>query len=118
MRTRSRLIRTIMDDVRLGKERGHPGGACRVTSYCRRDRQPGCDDPVEPDPAKRTNTPRSIHWSVSILTVALGRHWECSAELIDLGICGLLHDVGKGPDPDDEVLDKAGAPFTVEEMRS
>jgi HD-GYP domain-containing protein (c-di-GMP phosphodiesterase class II) len=45
---------------------------------------------------------------VSILTVALGRHIGMDREeLIDLGMCGLLHDVGKVMVPD-EVLKKPG----------
>ena len=111
----SRLIRTIMDDVRLGKSVDTPAARAAVTE---------CVDSVIANPDAMTLLSRirekdeytSQHsLSVSILTVALGRQLGMQREeLIDLGICGLLHDVGKVLTPD-EVLTKPGR-LTVEEM--
>lgn len=105
----SRLIRTIMDDVRLGKSVDTPAARAAVTE---------CVDSVIANPDAMTLLSRirekdeytSQHsLSVSILTVALGRQLGMQREeLIDLGICGLLHDVGKVLTPD-EVLTKPGA---------
>jgi len=104
----SRLIRTIMDDVRLGKSVDTPAAREAVTE---------CVDNVIANQDAITLLTRirekdeytSQHsLSVSILTVALGRHIGLDREeLIDLGMCGLLHDVGKVMVPD-EVLKKPG----------
>jgi putative nucleotidyltransferase with HDIG domain len=104
----SRLIRTIMDDVRLGKSVDTPAAREAVTE---------CVDSVIANQdaialltrIREKDEYTSQHsLSVSILTVALGRHMGMDrAELIDLGLCGLLHDVGKVMIPD-EVLLKPG----------
>ena len=104
----SRLIRTIMDDVRLGKSVDTPAAREAVTE---------CVDSVIANQdaialltrIREKDEYTSQHsLSVSILTVALGRHMGMDRnELIDLGMCGLLHDVGKVMIPD-EVLLKPG----------
>lgn len=54
--------------------------------------------------------------NVCILAIAFGRHLGLNeAELHNLGLCGLLHDVGKMKVPS-EILDKPG-PLTPQEMR-
>jgi HD-GYP domain-containing protein (c-di-GMP phosphodiesterase class II) len=101
----SRLIRDIMDDVRLGKSVDTPAAREAVTE---------CVDNVIANQDAMTLLTRirekdeytSQHsLSVSILTVALGRHIGLQREeLIDLGMCGLLHDVGKILIPDPVLL--------------
>lgn len=111
----SQLIRNIMDDVRLGKTVDTPAARAAVTD---------CVDSVIANPDAMALLSRirekdeytSQHsLSVSILSVALGRHLGMERdELISLGMCGLLHDVGKVLIPD-EILRKPGK-LTDEEM--
>jgi putative nucleotidyltransferase with HDIG domain len=92
----SRLIRTIMDDVRLGKSVDTPAAREAVSD---------CVDSIIANPhamallsrireKDQYTTQHSL--SVSILSVALGRHLGMQREdLIALGMSGLLHDIGK-----------------------
>lgn len=101
----SRLIRTIMDDVRLGRSVDTPAAREAVTE---------CVDSIIANQdaialltrIREKDEYTSQHsLSVSILTVALGRHIGMQREeLIDLGMCGLLHDVGKVLTPDPVLL--------------
>jgi HD-GYP domain-containing protein (c-di-GMP phosphodiesterase class II) len=114
-RESSRLIRNIMDDVRLGKAVDTPAAREAVTE---------CVDSVIANQDAMALLTRirdkdeytSQHsLSVSILTVALGRHIGLDRqELITLGMCGLLHDVGKILVPDEILLKPAK--LTEEEM--
>jgi putative nucleotidyltransferase with HDIG domain len=111
----SRLIRSIMDDVRLGKS---------VDTTAAREAVSECVDSVIANADAMTLLTRirekdeytSEHsLSVSILTVAMARHMGMQRqELVDLGMCGLLHDVGKVLTPT-EILTKPGR-LTAEEM--
>jgi putative nucleotidyltransferase with HDIG domain len=111
----SRLIRTIMDDVRLGKSIDTPAAKEAVTEtvdsvIANQDAMALLTRVREKD---EYTSQHSL--SVSILTIALGRHVGMERdELIELGMCGLLHDVGKIMTPD-EVLKKPGR-LTDEEM--
>ena len=111
----SRLVRTILDDVKLGKS---------VDTAAAREAVTECVDSVIANPDAMTLLSRirekddytAQHaLSVSVLTVALGRHIGMERhELVDLGLCGLLHDVGKVMVPI-EILTKPGR-LTEDEM--
>lgn len=111
----TRLIRTLMDDVRLGKSVDTPA-AREAVSDCVDSVIANQDAMALLTRIREKDEYTSQHsLSVSILTVALGRHMGMDREqLIDLGMCGLLHDVGKVLVPD-EVLTKPGR-LTDDEM--
>lgn len=107
-RDSSRLLRTIVDDIRLGRAIDTPTAREAVES---------CVDSILRSPdalllltnIKNKDDYTAQHsLNVSILTIALGRHMGLEQnQLVDLGMCALLHDVGKVLTPD-EVLNKRG----------
>jgi len=104
-----KLIKTIMDDIRLGKS---------VDTKAAKEAVAGCVDSVMRNPdalllftgIKNKDDYTSEHsLNVSILSISFGRTMGMEREaLIELGTCGLLHDVGKIITPI-EVLNKPGA---------
>lgn len=112
----SKLIRTIMDDVRLGKSIDTPA-AREAVSECVDSVIANQDAMALLTRIREKDEYTSQHsLSVSILTVALGRHLGMEREeLLQLGMCGLLHDVGKVMTPN-EVLKKPGR-LTDDEMQ-
>lgn len=110
-----RLVKTIMDDIRLGKS---------IDTESAKEAVEGCVDSVMRNPdalllftgIKNKDDYTSEHsLNVSILSIAFGRTIGMEREsLIELGTCGLLHDVGKILTPG-EVLNKPGA-LTEEEF--
>ena len=111
----SKLIRSIMDDVRLGKSIDTPAAKEAVTE-CADSIIANQDAMALLTRIREKDEYTSQHsMSVSILTIALGRHMGMNrAQLIDVGMCGLLHDVGKVLTPD-QILTKPGR-LTNEEM--
>lgn len=109
-------MRSIMDDVRLGKSIDTPAAKAAVSE--------AVDNVLEnPDALTLLTRMRSKDeytsehsLSVCILSIALGRSLQMSREqLNELGMCALLHDVGKIMIPDN-ILSKPG-PLTAEENR-
>lgn len=92
----SALVRNIFDDVRLGKA---------VDAPAARDAVSACVDSIIDNPSALTLLTRirekdaytaEHSLSVSILSIALGRRLGMSREqLNELGMCAMLHDVGK-----------------------
>lgn len=111
----SRLVRDIMDDIRLGKSIDTPAAKEAVGS---------CVDSVISNPdalllltrIKNKDEYTAEHsLNVAILTIALGRQLGLNKDkLMEVGMCGMLHDVGKILTPQD-VLNKPGR-LTREEM--
>ena len=114
-RASTELIGDIMDDVRLGRAIDTPAAKEAVSA---------CVDHVLKNPEAMLLLSRvrdkdaytSQHClSVAILSIALGRSLGMdTGQLNEVGLCGLLHDVGKVVIPD-EVLLKPG-PLTPQEM--
>ncbi len=111
----SRLVRNITDDIRLGKAIDTPA-AKEVVNDC-------VDSIIANEDAiglltriREKDEYTSQHsLSVSALTIALGNQLGMDrAALVDVGLCGLLHDVGKLLTPD-HVLKKPKR-LTQEEM--
>lgn len=111
----SKLVRTIMDDVRLGKSIDTPAAKQAVSE---------CVDRIIHNPEamvllsniKNKDAYTSEHsMNVAILSIVLGRKLGMPRhELEELGLSGMLHDVGKVLTPI-EILNKPGR-LTVEEM--
>ncbi len=111
----NRLVRNIMDDVRLGKAIDTPA-AREVVSHC--------VDNILENPDAMTLLTRIRHkdeytsehsLSVAVLSISLGRALGLDRQqLNEVGLCGMLHDIGKIMTPD-EVLKKPGR-LTNEEM--
>jgi HD-GYP domain-containing protein (c-di-GMP phosphodiesterase class II) len=111
----SRLVRGIMDDIRLGKSVDTPAAKEAIGS---------CVDNVISNPdalllltrIKNKDEYTAEHsLNVAILTIALGRQLGLNKDkLMEVGMCGMLHDVGKILTPAD-VLNKPGR-LTREEM--
>ncbi|MCP5313053.1 MAG: HD-GYP domain-containing protein [Chromatiaceae bacterium] len=102
----SKVIRDIMDDVRLGKAVDTPAAREAVTE-CVDSVIANADALALLTRIREKDEYTSQHsLSVSILSVALGREMgHGRKELIEIGLCGLLHDVGKVLVPD-EILGK------------
>lgn len=111
----SRVIGDIMDDVRLGKAIDTPA-AKEAVAECVEEVMQSPDTALLLSRIRHKDEYTSQHsLSVSLLSIALGRSLGMSREqLNEVGLCGLLHDVGKVLTPD-EVLKKPGR-LTVEEM--
>lgn len=111
----SRLVRSIMDDIRLGKSIDTPAAKEAIGS---------CVDSVISNPdalllltrIKNKDEYTAEHsLNVAILTIALGRQIGFNKDkLMEVGMCGMLHDVGKILTPE-QVLNKPGR-LTREEM--
>lgn len=111
-----RLTKTLLDDIRLGGAINSDQAKATVNDCVKSViRHP--DALVWMSKMRDENEYTAEHClNVCILAVAFGRQLGMGQEeLQDLGMCGLLHDVGKMKVPP-EVLDKPGA-LTTEEMR-
>ncbi|MDO3385886.1 HD-GYP domain-containing protein [Gilvimarinus sp. SDUM040013] len=103
-----RLTKTLVDDIRLGGTINNDEAKATVKS---------CVDSILRNPdallwmtkiRNQDNYTAEHCLNVCILAIAFGRHLGMSeAELEKLGLCGLLHDVGKMRIPP-EVLNKPG----------
>lgn len=103
-----RITKTLVDDIRLGGTINNDQAKETVRS---------CVDSILRNPdallwmtkiRSQDNYTAEHCLNVCILAIAFGRHLGMSeAELEKLGLCGLLHDVGKMRVPD-EVLNKPG----------
>lgn len=103
-----RITKTLVDDIRLGGVINNEQAKETVRS---------CVDSILRNPdallwmtkiRSQDNYTAEHCLNVCILAIAFGRHLGMSeAELEKLGLCGLLHDVGKMRVPD-EVLNKPG----------
>jgi len=108
-------VKGILQQVRLGN---------MIDSEVAKNTVSHCVDSILRNPAaliwmtrmKNMNEYTSEHClNVCILAIAFGRHLRLPEEELEhLGLCGLMHDVGKMRIPD-EVLDKPGV-LTEEEM--
>jgi putative nucleotidyltransferase with HDIG domain len=113
----ARLTKSVLDDVRLGRVIDTPATKSAVES---------CVESILRSPdalllltnLRNKDAYTAEHsLNVSILTLALGRHMGLDREkLVELGMCALLHDVGKMLVPD-EILNKEGR-FTDEEFET
>lgn len=111
----SRLIRSVMDDVRLGKA---------IDTAAAKEAVSECVDNILDNPDAMTLLTRirnkdeytSQHsLSVSVLSISLGRTLGLARDQLEaLGMAAMLHDVGKIMTPD-EVLKKPGR-LTDQEM--
>ncbi len=112
----SNLVKNLMDDVRFGNTLNTEGAKAAVSD---------CVDRIIENPdamllltqLKNQDEYTSQHsLNVCLLAIMLGRYQNMSvAELNNIGICGLLHDMGKMKVPL-EILNKPGK-FTDEEMQ-
>ncbi len=111
----NRLVRGIMDDVRLGKAIDTPA-AREVVSTCVDNILENPDAMTLLTRIRQKDEYTSEHsLSVAVLSISLGRALGLDRErLNELGLCGMLHDIGKIMTPD-EVLKKPGR-LTPEEM--
>jgi HD-GYP domain-containing protein (c-di-GMP phosphodiesterase class II) len=110
----SRLTKNILDDVRLGRVIDTPAAKSAVES---------CVESILRSPdalllltnLRNKDAYTAEHsLNVSILTMALGRHMGLERDkLVEIGMCALLHDIGKVLIPD-EILNKDGR-YTDEE---
>lgn len=110
------LVKSLMDDVRFGNTLNTEGAKAAVAD---------CVDRIIENPdamllltqLKNQDEYTSQHsLNVCLLAIMLGRYQKKSVEeLNDLGICGLLHDMGKMKVPI-EILNKPGK-FTDDEMQ-
>ncbi len=114
-RESNQLIGDIMDDVRLGRAIDTPAAKEAVAE---------CVDNVLKNPEamlllsrvrEKDNYTSEHCLSVAILAISLGRSLGLQgSELNEIGLCGLMHDVGKVMTPD-EILLKPGR-LTPQEM--
>lgn len=110
------LVKDMMDDIRFGNELSGKAAKQAVSE---------CVDNVLETPntmllltqLKNQDEYTSQHsLNVCILSILLGKHLKYSIEeLNNVGLCGLLHDMGKAKIPI-EVLNKPGK-LTVDELR-
>lgn len=111
----NRLVRSIMDDVRLGKAIDTPA-AREVVSHCVDNILENPDAMTLLTRIRRKDEYTSEHsLSVAVLSISLGRALGLDRQqLNEVGLCGMLHDIGKIMTPD-EVLKKPGR-LSKEEM--
>ena len=107
-RETSELVRTVFDDVRLGKSIDTPQ-AKEVVSRCVEEVIENPDAMLLLTNIKDKDNYTAEHsLNVAVLSIILGKQLGLERErLEELGVCGLLHDVGKVLTPD-EVLKKPG----------
>lgn len=107
--TSQQLMRSIMDDVRLGKSVNTAAAreAVSETVDCVLENSDAMSLLTRLRDKDEYTTQHSL--SVSILSIALGRTMGMQREqLNELGMCALLHDVGKVLTPD-QILNKPSA---------
>ena len=109
------LVRTVFDDVRLGKSIDTPQ-AKEVVSRCVEHVIESPDAMLLLTSIKDKDNYTAEHsLNVAVLSIVIGKHLDMDRKkLEEVGLCGLLHDVGKILTPD-EVLKKPGR-LTPEEM--
>jgi len=116
----SRLVKSFMDDVKLG---GTINGmlAKKAVAYCVESLLNCPDALMLMTQLKNRDEYTAQHsMNVCIYAIALGRQIHLSVEeLNNLGLCGMLHDIGKMQVPD-EVLNKPGSlnPLELQTMQS
>lgn len=110
----SSLVRSMLDDVRLGLALDTPQ-AKEVVNTCVDSVLRNPDALLLLSTIKNKDDYTAQHsLNVAILSVCLGRHFELEHnQLVELGLCGLLHDVGKILTPD-HILNKEGRLSTDE----
>jgi len=111
----SNLVKSIMDDIRLGKSIDTPA-AKEAVAACVDNVMMNKDANLLLTRLRNKDEYTSEHsLNVAIISIAFGRHMGMSRkELNVLGLCGLLHDMGKMLTPT-EILNKPGK-LTDEEM--
>lgn len=109
-----KLVKSMMDDVRLGKSIDS-ANAKEVVGSCVDSITRNQDALLLLSRLEQKDLHTSEHsLNTSILSIAFGREMDLSREqLVELGMCALLHDVGKIMVPE-EVLNKA-TPLTESE---
>lgn len=119
-RKTSQLVKSFMDEVKSG---GTVNGmlAKKAVSYCV-DSLLNCPDALMlmTQLKNRDEYTAQHSMNVCIYAIALGRQINLSIEeLNNVGLCGMLHDIGKMQVPD-EVLNKPGSltPLELETMQS
>ena len=119
-RKTSQLVKSFMDEVKLG---GTVNGmlAKKAVSYCV-DSLLNCPDALMlmTQLKNRDQYTAQHSMNVCIYAIALGRQINLSIEeLNNVGLCGMLHDIGKMQVPDD-VLNKPGSltPPELQTMQS
>ena len=107
-------IRTMLDDVRLGLALDTPQ-AKEVVNTCVDSILRNPDALLLLSTIKNKDDYTAQHsLNVAILSICLGRHVGLEqGQLVELGLCGLLHDVGKLLTPD-HILNKQGRLSTEE----
>ncbi|MEY4717864.1 MAG: hypothetical protein RL563_482 [Pseudomonadota bacterium] len=116
-RKTSQLVKSFMDEVKLG---GTINGmlAKKAVSYCV-DSLLNCPDALMlmTQLKNRDQYTAQHSMNVCIYAIALGRQINLSIEeLNNVGLCGMLHDIGKMQVPDD-VLNKPGS-LTLPELQT
>ena len=112
----SNLVKNLMDDVRFGNTLNTEGAKAAVADCVDRIIE-NSDAMLLLTQLKSQDEYTSQHsLNVCLLAIMLGRYQKMSVEeLNNLGICGLLHDMGKMKVPI-EILNKPGK-FTNDEMQ-
>ncbi len=111
-----KLIKSIMDEIKLGKSIDTPM-AKEAVSACVDSVMHNKDAMLLLTRLRNKDQYTSEHsLNVAIIAIAFGRHLGMNrAQLNDIGLCGLLHDMGKMLTPQ-EILNKPGR-LTKEEMK-
>ncbi|WP_457674865.1 HD-GYP domain-containing protein [Thiolapillus sp.] len=111
----TRLVKSIMDEIRLGKSIDTPA-AKEAVEACVDNVMMNQDASLLLTRLRNKDEYTSEHsLNVAIISIAFGRHLGMSRkELNVVGLCGLLHDMGKMLTPQ-EILAKPGK-LTPEEM--
>lgn len=104
----SNLVRTVMDDIRFGNQL-NTEAVKQAVANCVDAILENADAMALLTQLKNKDLYTSQHsLNVSILSILLGRELQYSVEqLNNLGLCGLMHDIGKAKIPL-EVLNKPG----------
>jgi len=105
----SNLVKSVMDDIRFGNQL-NTEAVKQAVANCVDAILDNADAMALLTQLKNQDLYTSQHsMNVSILSILLGRELKLSvAELNDLGLCGLMHDIGKAKIPL-EVLNKPGS---------
>jgi len=110
------LVKSMMDEIRMGKSIDTPA-AKEAVSACVDSVMDNKDAMLLLTRLRHKDEYTSEHsLNVAIISIAFGRHVGMDRkQLNEIGLCGLLHDMGKMLTPD-EVLNKPGR-LTDDEMK-